>query len=620
MRDDHYWPNWDGDADQPTERIIGSPAPARFLAGEPLDAAEDALVGELLDTGQFARRPPARGKRILGKVLMVTGGVLVLGVVLYTVDLMLSAGDVPRGVVVAGVDVGGLSRADAEAKLRRDLEPRLTAPVPVTAGDVHSTLDPAASGLGLDWGSTLVQAGHQPLDPVDRIKSFFTKRQVDVVTTTDADELSRSISKLAAEQLNHPPTEGSIGFRTAGSVVTAYAVEPRAGQTLDDVRGAAGLVKARWLDKTGVQVPMQFTPVKATSAGVHAALDRLVTPAIAKPVVVHGNGADATLLPTAIAGAMNFVARDGGALEVKLAPEKLRQALQPQLVKTEKPGKDAQIVFDTGAPTVVPSEDASTLDWGGTFKPLMDVLVKPDGRDLTARYQTSRPKLSTDDANALGVKEVVGEFTTGDLSGPAAQNVQVMASRVNGALVKPGETFSLSSRVGSFGQGFVAAPANEDGTGAIVTGGGSSQFATTLYNAGYLAGLVDQGHTEHAYYLDRYPPARDAISVRDDGSMVDLRFSDNLASGVAIQAFSSGSTVTVRLWGTKRYRVESDTGQRKDLTPPPLQPGPPGCDPAAGRFGFSATDTRVVYDLASGAEVRRDTRTVHYAPQPVVFC
>ncbi|NKQ58519.1 vanomycin resistance protein VanB [Amycolatopsis sp. K13G38] len=619
MRDDHYWPSWDGDADPPTQRIIGPPPSTEFLDAEPLDP-EDALVGELLDTGRARRRRQSPGKRFLGRVLLVTGGVLAAGVLLYTVDLVLSAGHVPRGVMVAGVDVGGMSRADAESKLRRELEPRLTVPVPVTAGDARATLDPVESGLGLDWATTLANAGHQPLDPIARITSFFTTRNVDVVTTSDADELNQAVAKLAAERLNHPPTEGSIGFDTEGGAVTAYAVEPRAGQTLTDVHGAANLLKARWLDKTGVPLPMTFTPVKATSQGVRTALDRLVEPAIAKPVHVHGNGVDTTLDPPAIAAAMRFVAHDGGALEVQLAPDKLQHSLQPKLASTEKPGKDAQIVFDTGAPTVVPSEDASKIDWNDTFKPLMDVLVKPDGRDLPVRYQGARPKLSTDDANALGVKEVVGEFTTDGLSGPDADNVRAMAAKVNGALVKPGETFSLADRVGSFGSGFVAAPVNEDGTGPIVQGGGSSQFATTLYNAEYFAGLTDAGHTDHSSYLDRYPPARDAVAVRDDGSMADLRFTNNLTSGVAIQAISSGSSVTVRLWGTKQYRVESDSGPRQDLTPPPIQQQPPGCRPTMGEPGFTATDTRVVYDTASGAEVRRDTRTVHYAPQPLIFC
>jgi len=616
VREDDYWPKWDDDVDPPTQRIIASPQAIGFPEEE---TSDDALAGELLDTGRYRRRQQTPGKRFLGRVLLVTGVVLAIGVLFYTVDLVLSAGHVPRGVVVAGVDVGGMSRAAAETKLRSELEPRLTVPVPVTAGDVRATLDPVTSGLGLDWDSTLANAGHQPLGPIDRIRSFFTTRNVDVVTTSDADELNQAVAKLAADRLNHPPTEGGVGFDTTGGIVTAHAIEPRTGQTLADVRGAANLLKARWLDKTGVALPMEFTPVKATSEGVHAALDRLVNPAISKPVALHGNGVDTTLDPPAIAAAMRFVPRDGGALEVQLAPDKLRSALQPKLASSEKPGKDARIVFDTGAPTVVPSEDASKIDWNGTFKPLMDVLVKPDGRDLSVRYQTSKPKLSTDDANALGVKEVVGEFTTGALSGPAADNVRTMAARVNGTLVKPGETFSLSSEIGSYGSGFVAAPVNEDGTGPVVVGGGASQFATTLYNAEYFAGLADAGHTDRSSYLDRYPPARDALAIRDDGSMVDLRFTNNLASGVAIQVVSSGSSVTVRLWGTKQYRVESSSGPRQDVTPPPVQQQPPGCQASLGRPGFTATDTRVVYDLA-GAEVRRETRTVHYAPEPLVFC
>lgn len=623
MRDDHYWPDWDSDGERPTERIIGSRPPTEFLADEPLDATEDALVGELLDTDGLAPAPPSRGKRLLGKVLMVTGGVLVVGVLLYVVDLMLTAGDVPRGVVVAGVDVGGMSRADAEAKLRQDLEPRLTEAVPISAGDVQANLDPVQSGLGLDWPSTLAQAGHQPLDPISRIRSFFTKRDVDVVTTTDADALNQALGRLAADRLNHPPTEGSIGFRPIAGTdggVTAYAIEPRAGQTLNDVRSAANVLKTRWLDKSAVRLQVDFAPVKATSAGVHAALDQLVGPAVAKPITVHGDGSDATLKPNAISAAMQFAPQDGGALQVKVDPVKLRQTLQPQLTGTEKPGKDAQIVFANGAPTVQPSEDARKIDWTGTFKPLMGVFAKAENRDLPVQYQSSKPKLSTDDANALGVKEVVGEFSTGGLSGAAAANVQTMAAKVNGAVLRPGETFSLDARIGSLGQGFVPAPVNEDGTGPVVTGGGTSQFATTLYNAEYFAGLADAGHTEHAFYLDRYPPGRDAKAVQDDGSAVDLKFTDSLASGVAIQAYASGSTVTVRIWGTKQYRVESGTGPRTGLIPPPIEPGPPGCQPSAGQLGFSTTDTRVLYDLASGNEVRRDTRTVRYAPKPFVFC
>ncbi|WP_236790444.1 VanW family protein [Amycolatopsis sp. GM8] len=624
MREDHYWPDWDSDNrnDQRTEQVIGPRAAPEFLTEEPLDAHEDALVEELLDGDRIARGRPNAGKRFLGKVLMVTGGVLALGVVLYTVDLILSAGEVPRGTVVAGVDVGGLKRADAESKLRRQLEPRLTEPVPITAGDVHASLDPVRSGLGLDWPSTLAQAGHQSLDPIARVRSFFTKHQVDVVTKVDPDVLSQAVGRLATDQLDHPPTEGGIGFRpgTGNGGVTAYAIEPRNGQTMHDVPKAAGLVRALWLGKSEVELPVDVTPVKATSAGVHAALDNVVQPAVSGPVVVHGDGADGVLTPVTISGAMKFNPRDDGTLEVGVDAAKLQDNLRPQLAGTEKPGKDAQLVFAGGAPTVQPSQDARQVDWANTLRPLMSVIVKPDNRVLPVQYHDQPPQLTTDDLNALGIKEVVGEFSTNGLSGAAAANVQAMAAKVTGTVLKPGEMFSLQGRTGPYSSGFVPAPANEDGTGPVVTGGGVSQFATTLYNAEYFAGLSDGGHTEHSYYLDRYPLARDAIAIRDDGSPVDLRFTDDLTSGIAIEAYTSGSSVTVRIWGTKQYRVESGTGPRTDLVAPPLQLSPPGCQFSPGSAGFSTSDTRVLYDQISGAEVRRTTRAVTYAPRPIVFC
>ncbi|GAA5157518.1 MULTISPECIES: VanW family protein [Amycolatopsis] len=606
MREEH-WPGWDSEA-PPTEQL-----------DRPLDE-QPALVEELLDGDRVSPVPPSPGKRLLAKVLMAVGGVLAAGVVLYTVDLVLSAGEVPRGVVVAGVDVGGLSRADAEAKLRRELEPRLTEPVPVLAGDVQTTLDPVRSGLGLDWPSTLAQAGHQPLDPLDRLTSFFTRRTVDVVTTVDADALTQAVDRLAAEQLDHPATEGGIVFRAAGDGVGAYAVEPRWGQQLTDLRGAVNLVKTRWLDKSGVQLPMALTPVKATAAGVQAALDNIVRPAVAKPVVLHGEGTDAILTPLAISAAMTITPRDDGSLDVRVDPAKLRQNLQPQLAGTEQDGRDAQIVFTSGAPTVRPSEDGRRVDWAGTFSPLMGVLVKADGRELPVRYRTTKPALTTEAANALGIREVVGEFSTGEPVEPAAANVRAMAAKVDGALVKPGETFSLLARTGSYGAAFVPAPANDDGTGPTVRGGGVSQFATTLYNAAYLAGLTDAGHTPQPYYLDRYPVGRDAAAIRDDGSPVDLKFTNSLNGAVIVQANVTGSTVTVRIWGARQYRVESDTGPRTNFTPPGVEPGPPGCQWSAGSPGFSVSDTRVLYDAATGAEVRRDSTSTTYSARSAVIC
>ncbi|WP_410563110.1 VanW family protein [Amycolatopsis sp. cmx-4-61] len=639
-------PEWPGAAEAPT--VVEAPASevkpewppvvAAPAGGRPsgdgaatTDLLSDDLLGELLENPAPPPAPetPARKLRKgLARAMMAIGLALGIFVILYAIDLVVSAGDVPRGVTVAGIDVGGLSHAEAEARLRRELEPRLIRPVVVHGGDVQAQLLPSQSGLGLDWPNTLGLAGHQPLSPITRIMSFFTSREVGVATRTDPNRLAQAVQELAQGKLNHPATEGSVGFTPiAGSDggVTAYPVLPRQGQQLTDVGGAVHTVTDHWLDPGGVKLAMAITPVRATAAGVQAAWQQIVVPAVAEPVVVHGEGKDVPLKPATIASAFQFAPVEGGALEVRIDQGKLQAALKDDLASTETDGKDAQIVFTGDQPTVEPSEDARKVDWEKTFRPLIDVLKKTDGRDLPVVYSASAPTVTTDAARALGIKEVIGEFTTAGLSGPAATNNRTLAARVSGTIVKPGETFSLGGRSGprTADAGYVPAPVDEDGTGPDVVGGGVSQLASTLYNAAYLAGLADAGHLDHDHYLDRYPAGRDAKAVNADGSPVELKVTNDAATGIAIQASVSGGSVTVRIWGTRHFRVEGQTGAQTPGDPPPIQFGSGGsgsCRPSIGTSGFSVTDTRVLYDVASGAEVRRTSHTATYGPRPTVLC
>ncbi|MFD6067934.1 VanW family protein [Amycolatopsis lurida] len=594
-----------------------------------LPDSDQDLVDELFEGDRVVQPPPTPASKLrrgLGKALMVTGVLMGLFVVAYAVDLIVSAGDVPRGVTVAGIDVGGLTHKEAESKLRRELEPRLIEPVRVRAGDVRTVLYPTSSGLGLDWPQTLGRAGHQPLSPYTRLMSFFSSREVGVVTWTDAPKLEKAVSDLAAAKLNRPPVEGNITFQPVpgsdGRVVPA-AVEPRNGQTVADVKEAVTAVTDRWLSDEGVEFKVNVAPVKATSPGVHAALVKIVVPAVAKPLVIRGEGKDATLKPHTIAESFQFAARDDGNLEVRIDQGKLRAAAQPQLKETETDGADAQIVFVGDRPAVQPSKDARKINWDHTFSLLTSVLAKSEERELKAVYDASSPAVSTDAANVLGINEVIGEFTTSGLSGPAMTNVQALASRVSGAIVKPNETFSLGARSGArtADAGYVPAPVNEDGTGPVVVGGGVSQLATTLYNAAYLAGLADGGHLEHDHYLDRYPVARDVKAINDDGSPVELQIVNDAPTGIAIQVLPANGSVTVRIWGTKRFSVQSVGGERHSYVPQPVQMGSgPGCVPDPGTAGFSTSDTRVLIDVVTGTEVRRETRNATYSPRAAVIC
>lgn len=559
---------------------------------------------------------PRRGLRRAG---WISGGVLAVLVVAYLIDLLTSQGRVPRGVVIAGVDIGGLEVPVAERELRSSLEPRLAQPLTISAGEARTTFTPAAAGLRLDWSGTIEQVGDQPLNPFTRLTSFFGTREIGVLSQAEDGQLGAALEDLRS-RVDRAPVEGAVHFDGA----TPTAVEPRAGQKLD-VAAARQAVLTGWAKGGELALPVAPAPVSTTAAGVRAALDQFARPAVSGPVRFKGEGSDATAHPKDIAAALTFTPGEGGGLTPKLDTKKLTEVLAPQLKSTEQEGHDASIEFAGGKPVVKPSAEGSTVDWDKSLEPLMDTLKRTDARELKAVYRKEPAKVTTEQADKLGVREVVGEFSTSGFAADSGVNIRVVADKVNGAIVKPGETFSLNEFTGPRGkpQGYVEAGVIANGAPGREVGGGISQFATTLYNASYFAGMKDAGHKEHSYYISRYPAAREATVFQNPSgaSVIDLKFTNDSDTGIAIQTIWTPSSITVKLWGTKRYTVESVPGERANPTPPPTKPGPPeNCHASAGAEGFTTSDTRVLRDVGTGREVSRHTRTVHYNPQPKIDC
>lgn len=607
-----------------TTSFLGASTPTAaatsFLGGS--TAAEDTtavrgpVMVEQTEDGDPEADAEARKKR-LRKIGIIAGAAVGVLVALYGLDILISSGNVPRGVTVAGVEVGGLSHGEAEAKLRRQIEPRLSLPFKAKAGDVETEIDPKSAGLALDWSSTIDRAGSQPLSPITRVTSFFTSREVGFATQTDQPKLTAALEGLRSTT-DHDPAEGTIKFDGAKPT----AVEPKQGQKLE-VEKASGIVLADWA-KGKVELPVVTTPVKTTKEGVERALNEVAKPAVASPVVVKGEGKDATLTPEQIATVLVFEPADGGALNARLDNGKVAEAAGPQLKETEKEGKDAEVVFDSGAPVVKESVDGIGVDWDKSLATGLDVLKRADQREIKAEYKHTPAKVTTEAANKLGIKEVIGSFETGGFAADSGTNIKVVAAKVNGAIVKPSDTFSLNEFTGqrAAAQGYVEAGIIENGAPGRAVGGGISQFATTLYNAAYYGGMKDAGHKEHSYWISRYPAGREATVFEnpDGSSVIDLRFTNDSETGVAIQTIWTPSTLKVVLWGTKRYQIEGVTGEKSNFTEPQtINKETQPCAAGNGAQGFTVTDTKIIKDLA-GNEIRRENRTVRYDASPKIVC
>jgi len=547
---------------------------------------------------------------------LVPGVVLGVLVLAYLLDLLAGQGDIPRGVQVSGVRVGGLSEAAARQTLLTELTPDLRRDVPIQAGAVRTTIKPADAGLRVDWDATVAAAADQPLNPFTRLASFFTTREVDVVTQVTGLRLADALDGINT-LVRTEPTDGGVRF--IGLAPTA--VHPASGEQLD-LAAAAAEIQRDWT--TGQPVVLPIIPIEPAGHVSQVAIDRTLSgiagPAVASPVRVLGNGREASLSPSVIAGALSFAPDGAGGLKAVLDVPKLADAVRPELVTTEVPAKDASMSLVGGAPVVTPSVDGHGIDYPATFANLVEVLKRPVNREVSAVYGAQPAKLTTEQVKALGIKGTISTFSTGGFAADSGQNIKRAAETINGKILMPGETFSLNTATGprDAPQGYVPAGIIEDGHPARGIGGGVSQLATTLYNAAYFAGMTDIGHQEHSYYISRYPVAREATVFE---GAIDLKFRNDLSTGVLIQTVWTPADITVTFWGTKRYEVTSATSPKSDPVPPQTMTIPPGqpCTPSAGGQGFTATDTRTMQDLTTG-QTRTSTHTVHYKPSPAVVC
>jgi vancomycin resistance protein YoaR len=568
------------------------------------------------DDSPRTHRPWWRRPAVVAPVAAV--GVLAAA---YGVDLLVSSGDVPRNTVVAGVDLGGLSPAAATERLQTELAPRVVADHVVLADDVEATLSPATAGITLDVEGTVERAGEQPLNPWTRLATLVDEREVAPVITGEDTALAAQIDVIA-EQVDRAPVDATIAIEGT----SAGVVEPVAGRTLDREGAADAVTTALALGGdpgTPIELPVDVTEVSVDAAEAQRVLDETVTPGLAAPVTVTSqDGATSVEVPeTAIAASLTFTPQEDGGLAVAVDPAALQEAMGDDFAEFGTPAEDARFELSGGSVSIVPSVDGTGVDPAALATHLLDVLPQPAPRTVTADLGPVPAEFSTAEAEALGIREEISSFTTNFTSAASGTNIRVAAAEIDGALVRPGETFSLNGHTGprTTAQGYVEAGVIQNGAFDTAVGGGVSQVATTMFNAVFFAGLEDVYHKPHSFYISRYPAGREATVYYDS---IDLKWRNDSDTGVYVDTQWTPNSLTVTFYGTKRYDIESISSDRYNLREPVVQEKPDdgSCKPQAGSTGFDITVTRVFRDPASEAEVKREDFRTRYAAEPRITC
>ena len=523
-----------------------------------------------------------------------------------------TSGEIPRGVHVGSIELGGLEVDAAEQRLAEGLEPETSKPVSLAADDEVLTLDPDEAGLAVDAAATAREAADAGL--LDHLRALFSSgREIDPVLDADTGELTAAL-EAAAGPFDRPAREGSVAFEGLEPVPT----EPLAGREVD-VEGAAEAVLASWPLDRRIDVPVDELEVRTTTEDVERAIDEFVEPALAAPVQLDSEGGTLEVSPEALAASLTIEADEDGELQPVVNGQKVLDQTAGLRRGVEEPAVDATFDTSSGTPVVVPSKTGRGFGAADTAAAVESVLLDPAPRKARVEFSTTQARVTTEIANGLGVVEQISSYTSRfPCCAPRVTNIRRIAEIVDGYVVLPGETFDLNAYVGprDTARGFVPAPQILRGEFVNDVGGGVSQFATTIFNGYFFAGLEDVTHTPHSYYISRYPPGREAtVSFPKP----DLIFRNDSPHGVLIRATSTGTSVTVAMWGTKRYEIEAIQGPRtRETTAETRYIQRPDCQPGSGGPGFDIVVTRVFKQ--GGAEVKRQDFKTRYLPQPKFVC
>lgn len=233
-----------------------------------------------------------------------------------------------------------------------------------------------------------------------------------------------------------------------------------------------------------------------------------------------------------------------------------------------------------GEGTFDPAPDAFIDDEGSVHEPDIDRLAvigvtNGCGEERYCPFgAVTRAEMASFITRALGLEPIVppvrtdarllpGFTTFHDCCQARVTNIHLMADQLDGQVVAPGEVFSLNERLGPRveSDGYVPAGILLDGEiyccdHPLNMGGGTSQVATTLYNAVFRNGFEIIDHKPHSRYISRYPLG---IEATLGYPYPDIVFRNDTYTPLTILTSYTNTSITVELLGDDLGRKTSWT-------------------------------------------------------------
>jgi vancomycin resistance protein YoaR len=260
-----------------------------------------------------------------------------------------------------------------------------------------------------------------------------------------------------------------------------------------------------------------------------------------------------TLAPDEVAAALDYTPWYGAQFPSvpHLSAAKLSAFFARVAPAVETAAVDATFDTDGIKVWVVPGTDGTAIDADRTAVALSAAALTTTARTAEVVTKVKDPDLTTAEAQAMGVKDLLARYTT-EYTGTMVRrlNVKLTTEFATNVLLAPGEEYDFDKQVGprTAERGYNAAPAIVGpGDQEDVLGGGISQVSTTMFNAVFLAGLEVTERHNLSIYISHYPKGRDATVT---GGGKNLRFVNDTDHSIWIHGSSDGITTTIAIYGT----------------------------------------------------------------------
>ena len=491
------------------------------------------------------------------KALVLVAALIVVFAAGWIIDDKILGGDISRNVSIGGVEVGRFSVDEAGQRLdeagfdQRELH--------LTWSGLSVTRTAEDFGVSVDYSDALADAANRGgffRQPFRWIGSLFSSSSYDV--TYDLDDTVLASFFGIGDDAVFPLDFG----RPAIELVDGEFVEVDARSVATvDVAALRGEVLAAARDETiGAEIAV---PVEGETS-----IDRGADEIIAQASEMTAGGIQVRLkgqfeiinIPEAAVRSWIVFGGTSTSPTIELNPSLVQSTIETLYLGIGEKGEDAKFrISITGDVLIVGGALGSVCCDPAIVEAIHEALL--DGDNLVEVWPIEDPDAhGIAWAESLGVTELIGEFTTYYKPGQTrVTNIHRIAELTQGALIHPEETFSINEYVGvrTRVNGFVDAGVIMNGTFQTSVGGGISQYATTLFNAAFFAGLDFGEYQSHSIYISRYPYGREATVSHPHP---DLQIKNTTPYTVLVWPTVTADSITVSLYSTP-YVTGEQTGQ-----------------------------------------------------------